>query len=355
VLECLADLRTQLRRRGSDLVVRRGDPVVQALRVARRAAAEQIVVAADVSPYARRRERRLSAACGSAGIGFQLAPGSTLVAPGELRPAGGGPAYQVFTPYYRAWRTTAWREPATAPRHWALPSGLDAGRIPAGPRAGLSPSVVSGGELAARRRLRRWLSTVDSYGEDLAADRTSRLSPYLRFGCLSAVELATRTLGASGPAAEAFVRQLCWRDFFYQVAAARPDLASTPLRAAATDQWRDDPEALAAWQDGRTGVPIVDAGMRQLRAEGWMHNRARLVVGDYLTKHLGLDWRAGAAWFERWLLDGDLPNNYGNWQWVSGVGNDSRPYRRFSPERQAARFDPDGAYVRRYADAPSSE
>jgi deoxyribodipyrimidine photo-lyase len=355
LLECLTDLRRQLRSRGSDLVVRRGDPVVQAMRVARRIGAQRLTVAADVSPYARRRERRLNIACARVGIGFELVPGSTVVAPGALRPAGGGPAYRMFTPFYRAWRAAAWRPPEPTHRPAALPGDLDPGRLPAGPRAGLSPDVAIGGETAARRQLRRWLSIVDSYDENLAADRTSRLSPYLRFGCVSAVEVVTRTLRTHSPAAEAFARQLCWRDFFYQVAAGRPDLAGVPLRANVADQWRDDPEALAAWQQGRTGVPIVDAGMRQLRAEGWMHNRARLVVGDYLTKHLGLDWRAGAAWFERWLLDGDLPNNYGNWQWVSGVGNDSRPSRRFNPERQAARFDPDGTYIGRYAHAADYE
>ena len=144
------------------------------------------------------------------------------------------------------------------------------------------------------------------------------------------------------------MRQLCWRDFYYQVALDFPRLSTDAYRKSGDLEWRDDPEALQHWQDGLTGVPVVDAGMRQLRAEGWMHNRARLITAAFLTKHLGVDWRHGVQWFFRWLLDGDVPNNSGNWQWVAGTGNDSRPYRRFNPIRQAQRFDPDGVYVRRY-------
>jgi deoxyribodipyrimidine photo-lyase len=177
--------------------------------------------------------------------------------------------------------------------------------------------------------------------DDLAADGTSRLSPYLHFGCVSPREVASRV------ADEAFIRQLCWRDFYHQVTAAYPRITTEPLRRVEED-WRDDPEALRRWQAGATGVPIVDAGMRQLAAEGFLHNRARLLVASYLTKQLGLDWRAGAAWFAEYLLDGDVPNNYGNWQWVAGTGNDTKPYRRFNPIRQAHRYDPDGTYVRRY-------
>jgi len=142
---------------------------------------------------------------------------------------------------------------------------------------------------------------------------------------------------------------LCWRDFYYQVANAFPDLATRAYRSGVIEPWRDAPDAFAAWAEGRTGVPIVDAGMRQLRAEGWMHNRARLVAASHLSKQLRIDWRLGYAEFSRWLLDGDLPNNAGNWQWVAGTGNDTRPYRRFSPQRQAERYDPAGAYVARYA------
>jgi deoxyribodipyrimidine photo-lyase len=132
------------------------------------------------------------------------------------------------------------------------------------------------------------------------------------------------------------------------VAYAFPKLSTEAYRTTNDTNWRDDADALRHWQDGRTGVPVVDAGMRQLRAEGWMHNRARLITAAFLTKHLGIDWRSGVQWFFRWLLDGDVPNNSGNWQWTAGTGNDTKPYRRFNPIRQAERFDPDGEYVRRY-------
>jgi deoxyribodipyrimidine photo-lyase len=157
----------------------------------------------------------------------------------------------------------------------------------------------------------------------------------------------TRALEHEGAAP--FVRQLCWRDFNHQLLAARPETATEDLRPRAAG-WREDEEGLEAWQHGRTGYPLVDAGMRQLMREGFMHNRARLVVGSFLTKHLGIDWRRGAKHFFEHLVDGDVANNTGNWQWVAGTGVDSRPNRRLSPFRQAERFDPQGIYVRRYVE-----
>jgi deoxyribodipyrimidine photo-lyase len=155
-----------------------------------------------------------------------------------------------------------------------------------------------------------------------------------------------RTFG-SDVGGEAFVRQLCWRDFYYQLFADRPELAHADMRQRG-DRWRDDERSLAAWKDGVVGYPLVDAGMRQLREEGFMHNRARLVSASFLTKHLYLDWRMGAAHFADLLVDGDIPNNCGNWQWVAGTGADTRPNRMFNPTRQAQRYDPTGAFVRRW-------
>ena len=143
------------------------------------------------------------------------------------------------------------------------------------------------------------------------------------------------------------MRQLCWRDFNHQLLAARPELAREDMRPRSA-AWRDDDDLFEAWREGRTGYPLVDAGMRQLMAEGFMHNRARLVAGSFLTKHLGIDWRRGAEHFFGQLVDGDVANNTGNWQWVAGTGADTRPNRRLSPSRQAERFDPDAVYVRRY-------
>ncbi|GIF24756.1 deoxyribodipyrimidine photo-lyase [Actinoplanes tereljensis] len=345
--QALADLRATLRERGGDLVVRQGEPVAEAIKLCGEVGATMLGVAADVSAYAKKRETRLTAECDRQRIALRFFPGVTVVDPGALRPGGGGPAYKVFTPYYRVWQSAKWRDEVAVPRTITLPDGIPAGRLPAMPK-GESPDAAEGGETEGKRRLSAWLQAIDGYGDghdDMPGDVTSRLSPYLRFGCLSPLAVADAARARNG---DPFVRQLCWRDFYYQVTQAFPQISGQAYRPNADDEWRADPEALKHWQDGLTGVPVVDAGMRQLRAEGWMHNRARLITAAFLTKHLGIDWRLGVRWFFRWLLDGDVPNNSGNWQWVAGTGNDSRPYRRFNPIRQAHRFDPEGVYVRRY-------
>ncbi|MBG6101646.1 deoxyribodipyrimidine photo-lyase [Micromonospora vinacea] len=344
--QALADLRAQLRDRGGDLVVRHGDPVAETIRLADEVGATAVALSADVSHYAVRRERRLRAECERHRLHLRLFPGLTVVEPGALRPGGGGDHYRVFSPYHRAWAANRWREELAAPHRIALPDRVSVGRLPALP-AGDSPDAATGGERIAQARLTDWLPDLPRYGDqhdDMAGDDTSRLSPYLRFGCVSPLAVANRAGDRSGP----FVRQLCWRDFYYQVTAAFPEISTTAYRRGATEQWRYDDDALAAWTEGRTGMPIVDAGMRQLRTQGWMHNRARLITASYLTKHLGQDWRSGVAVFFRWLLDGDVANNSGNWQWVAGTGNDTKPYRGFNPVRQAERYDPDGDYVRRW-------
>ncbi|MBM7087275.1 FAD-binding domain-containing protein, partial [Streptomyces sp. S12] len=217
-----------------------------------------------------------------------------------------------------------------------------------------SPGLAAGGETAGRDRFARWSRTrLDAYGEgqdDLAGDTTSRLSPYLHFGALSASELVQRARAGGGAAAEGFVRQLCWRDFHHQVLAARPEASVRDYRTR-NDRWRTEDDAagdIAAWREGRTGYPVVDAAMRQLRHEGWMHNRARLLTASFLTKTLYVDWRTGARHFLDWLVDGDVVNNQLNWQWVAGTGTDTRPHRVLNPVLQGRRHDPDGAYVRRW-------
>ncbi len=347
--QSLADVRDGLRGLGADLVVRRGDPVAETIKVATDVGAEGVAVAADISRYATRRERRLGAECERHRIALRPFPGLTVVDPGGVRP-GSGDHYRVFSPYYRAWESARWREQVQVPRRITLPAGVDAGELPE-PPAGESPQAAAGGEAVAREKLARWLTRIDGYDnshDDMPGDATSRLSPYLRFGCLSPLEVATAVRAHGGAGAAAYLRQLGWRDFYYQVAQVHPMLATNAYRSAGDAGWGYDTDALRAWQEGRTGVPIVDAGMRQMRAEGWMHNRARLITAAFLTKHLGLDWRDGVKEFFRWLLDGDVANNSGNWQWVAGTGNDTRPYRRFNPIRQAERFDPDGEYVRRF-------
>ena len=218
---------------------------------------------------------------------------------------------------------------------------------------------ASGGERAAARLLAQWAAgPVADYGssrDELALDETSRLSAHLHFGTLSAAQAARAVGRGDGP--ESFIRQLCWRDFYIQLLAAEPRIVVEDYRSRG-DRWADDPASLAAWTEGLTGYPIVDAGMRQLRLEGYMHNRARLIVGSFLTKHLYIDWRAGAAHFARLLADADVASNIGNWQWVAGTGTDTRPNRVLNPLRQAERLDPHGDYVRRYvtelADIPGA-
>jgi deoxyribodipyrimidine photo-lyase len=197
--------------------------------------------------------------------------------------------------------------------------------------------------------MRHWaaaqLAGYERRRDDLAADATSRLSAYLHFGCLSPLALAAEL--SARPGGAAFVRQLAWRDFFHQALAARPDAAWRDYRDR-RGHWRDDPEALAAWQQGQTGYPAVDAAMRQLAHEGFLPNRARMIAASFLTNDLCLDWRAGAAHFMRHLVDADVACNQLNWQWVAGTGTDTNRHRIFNPTRQGERFDPTGGYIRRW-------
>ena len=347
LLESLADLDGALRERGAALVVRRGDAVHEAMALAGATGAHAIHLSADVSAYARMRLARLE----RERIEVNAHPGVTIVPPGDVLPAGGD-HFRVFTPYWRRWSQHALRPVNGAPRRLMPPRGLPTGSLPRLrdlTRDAPSPDRPPGGEGAARRRLTAWTRRgLERYGElhdDLAADATSRLSPYLRFGCVSPREVLERVHDRRG--ADPFVRQLCWRDFHHQVTAANPDMPRADYRDRGR-RWRTDPDDLAAWKAGRTGIPLVDAGMRQLAREGWMHNRARLVTASFLTRNLGIDWRAGARHFWDLLVDGEIANNAGNWQWVAGTGNDTRPNRVLNPARQARRFDPSGDYVRRY-------
>jgi deoxyribodipyrimidine photo-lyase len=343
--ESLADLRASLRERGADLVLRRGDPAAEVIRLAAEVHATAVYLADDVSHYAAARRRRLERECARHRIELTLTPGLTVVPPAGLSSAGGG-HYRVFTPYWRAWRAAAWRQHCPVPRAIAMPAIEEIGRLPAQEAA--SPGLAPGGETAGRQRFISWrqrlLAGYDENHDDLAGDATSRLSAYLRFGCVSPLEVAIGALDR--PGGEEFCRQLAWRDFFYQVTAGFPDIARKNYRPGAA--WHDDARALNAWRAGRTGIPIVDAGMRQLAAEGFMHNRARMITASFLTRNLGIDWRHGYAHFDSLLADGDVANNAGNWQWVAGTGHNTRPNRVMNPLRQARRFDRSGEYVRRY-------
>ncbi|MGH3311321.1 MAG: cryptochrome/photolyase family protein [Streptomyces sp.] len=352
---CLADLDTSLRRRGGRLVVRTGPVVREVCAVAAECGASEVHMAAGVTGYAQRREEGLHDGLGERGVALRVHDAViTAVAPGAVTPAGSD-HYAVFTPYFRRWSRERMRETSPAPRTVRVPDAVHSEPLPSrGGLSGIAPELPAGGETPGRERFSRWaredLSGYEDSHDDLAADATSRLSPYLHFGALSPVELVQRARAHGGPGADAFVRQLCWRDFHHQVLAAHPEASVQDYRTR-HDRWRAEDEAaedVAAWREGRTGYPVVDAAMRQLRHEGWMHNRARLLVASFLTKTLYVDWRIGARHFLDLLVDGDIVNNQLNWQWVAGTGTDTRPHRVLNPVVQGKRFDPRGAYVRRW-------
>ncbi|MGX2998354.1 cryptochrome/photolyase family protein [Streptomyces sp. JNUCC 64] len=353
--DCLRDLDAGLRERGGRLVVRSGDPVDVVRAVMAESGAREVHLAAGASGYAARRERRLAAAVGEAGGRLTAHDAvTTVLAPGAVTPQGSD-HYAVFTPYLRRWSAESPRTPLAAPRRVPVPGGVGSEPLPERSRvAGTSPGLARGGETEGRARAGRWLrrrlDTYEDGHDDLAGDVTSRLSPHLHFGTLSAAGLVHRARAAGGPGADAFVRQLCWRDFHHQVLAARPDASTADYRPR-HDRWRTGAAAdrdADAWREGRTGYPVVDAAMRQLRYEGWTHNRGRLLAASFLTKTLYLDWRIGARHFLDLLVDGDVANNQLNWQWAAGTGTDTRPNRVLNPVRQGRRYDPDGDYVRRW-------
>jgi deoxyribodipyrimidine photo-lyase len=350
LLDSVVDLDRALRSLGARLVVRRGRWVDEVIRTAAEVGAGAVHLSADYSKYAQDRECALARACRAARIQLDLHSGTAVVPPGAVTPAAAD-HYRVFTPYYRRWIAAPRRAVAAAPPRIALPPGVEFGSVPTlddivqGVRA---PGVARGGRSEARRRLDEWMGQVGEYDarhDDLGADATSHLSADLHFGCLSPLEVVEAC--SALPGAAGFIRQLCWRDFFVQLLAARPDAAWSDYRSRG-NEWRDDPDALDAWREGRTGYPVVDAAMRQLTREGFVHNRARMIAASFLTKDLSVDWRHGARHFLDHLVDGDIANNNLNWQWVAGTGTDSNPYRVFNPTTQGKRFDPDGEYVRRY-------
>lgn len=351
----LAALDASLRELGSRLIVRSGraEDVVPA--VARAASAAAVLVSRDVTPWGRRRDRAVAAALQADGRTLHARRGLLLAEPEEM--AGrSGTGHTVFSPF--------WRALAAADRRALLPRPDPLPPLPAGfadPASGEPLPVVphpgvtappEPGEPAARARLDAWISEgLGAYAErrnELAGRPTSHLGQDLHLGLLSPLEIEARCAGPGG--AEAFRRQIGWRDFYHHLLWWRPELARSSFQPRFDRALRPesaDPEAAAAWRAGRTGVPVVDAGMRQLAATGWLPNRARLIVASFLTRHLLLDWRIGEDHFMRTLIDGDVANNVGGWQWTAGVGTDAQPwFRIFNPVLQGERFDPDGTWVR---------
>ncbi len=336
--ESLRDLDQSLRERGGALFVRRGDWVEEVLRVAKQGDATTIHVARDISGYAQARLARLQSA---APMDVTTHDSITVVPPAAF-----GKPFVVFAPYYNRWLDASWRGLAPLPRRMSLPEDVEIGALP----RGASPGTWQGGERAGLARLKAWtargLRGYAARRDDPGADETSRLSPYLHFGCVSALEVASRLWDRTG--STELLRQLCWRDFYAQLLSWRPAVAHDDLRPGTAPVWRDAPGDFEAWKAGRTGFPFVDAGMRQLHAEGWMHNRVRMVVASFLTRDLRIDWREGARHFMDLLVDGDVANNQLNWQWVAGTGTDANPHRVLNPTLQGRDHDPGGVYVRRW-------
>ncbi|HET9094187.1 MAG TPA: deoxyribodipyrimidine photo-lyase [Solirubrobacteraceae bacterium] len=351
---CLAELDRDLRARGSRLVILTGRPETELPRLARQVAADEVYASADVSPFARRRDRAAEQALQSLGVRLRLRPGCFVVDDPAPILSGAGTPYTVFTPFHRRWLAEPRRGVLAAPGELpGVAPDLSSDRLPAFGELPPEPAAPPG-EAAARERMLAFTATgAAAYGhahDALAEAGTSRLSAYLHFGCVSARELESRLPENDG--AEQARRQLCWRDFYAHVLRHHPGNVEAEQQASLRRRirWSRSQTAFDAWCAGRTGYPLVDAGMRELALTGYMHNRARLVVGSFLVKDMGIDWRWGERWFMRSLLDGDEANNNGNWQWIASVGVDPQPpsRRMFNPTLQMERFDPDGAYVRRY-------
>jgi len=362
----LAALDASLRRLGSRLVLRRGDPAKALRALAADTGAAAVFWNRRHEPAIAAGDARVAAALAAAGVEARtFADAGCLFEPGSVLNSSGRP-FQVFTPFWR--RCAGLRVPAplpaprgaiSAPVKWPPSESLGAlGLLPAGDWAGGFHSVWEPGEAGAHRRLDRFRKTaVDRYPQDRDrpdVDGVSRLSPHLHFGEISPrvvwEALDSRRSMSPGIGAGAYLRQIVWREFAIHLLHHFPNTPEEPLHAEfRAFPWARRPGALRAWQQGRTGCPIVDAGMRELWRTGWMHNRARMIAGSFLAKDLRLPWQEGARWFWDTLVDADLANNTLGWQWTAGCGADAAPFFRiFNPVAQGRRFDPDGAYVRRW-------
>jgi deoxyribodipyrimidine photo-lyase len=345
---CLRELDASL---GGRLLVVRGTPAELLPRIVAAAGARTVHVAADFAPYGAQRDRAVEDGLAALGVRLVRTGSPYAVAPGRVTTGAGRP-FRVFTPFRRAWHTHGWRLPAASDADtvdWLDPAtiGVDRADIPAALE--LTATLPEPGERAA---LRRWRGYSATGLADYSRDRnrpdvvgTSGMSPYLRFGCIH-----PRTMLADDPP-DLFRSELAWREFYADVLHQRPDSArhnyDPAFDALPTATHADAGELFAAWQEGRTGYPIVDAGMRQLRTTAWMHNRVRMITASFLVKDLHLPWQWGARHFMRLLVDGDLASNQHGWQWVAGSGTDAAPYFRvLNPTLQGEKFDPDGDYVR---------
>jgi len=358
LLESLVELEETLRSLGSKLLVVSGKSVDVLPRLFSAWQADRVVAQRWVEPFARERDRQINEALGGK---LELGEGETLHPPGAVRTLAGRP-YAVFSHFARAFRKTASiQQPLAAPKTVPpLPAGLRhrPASIPTLQSLGIehNPSVVAGGARAGKARLRAF---VRAAGAAYAAQRdrmdlpgTSRLSADLKFGTVSARQVWTAVEASLGDteSGEAFLNEIVWREFSHSTLWDRPEVLDVPFRPGFVGfPWADNPDGWQAWVRGKTGYPIVDASARQLLAEGFVHNRARMISASFLTKHLLIDYRRGEAHFMKYLVDGDWAQNNAGWQWSAGCGCDAQPYFRvFNPVTQGKKFDPDGDYVRRW-------
>ena len=357
LFRCLRELDAALDGR---LKVIHGDPVKVLPRVAASVGATTVHVSADFGPYGSRRDLAVERALGDVALVRSGSP--YAVAPGRVVKGDGDP-FKVFTPFRRAWVEHGWRAPAdtsAATVRWTDPGDTDGGprrvKIPGDVALG-GTELPAAGEVAAKARWAEFLDAdVTGYDEQRNRpdhDATSRMSPYLKYGCVHPRTLLADLAGRTGAGAFTFTTELAWRDFYADVLHRRPDTARQHYDKRFDKLHYDDGaaarHAFEAWATGRTGFPIVDAGMRQLLAQGWVHNRVRMIVASFLTKDLHLSWTWGARHFMRHLVDGDLSSNQHGWQWTAGSGTDASPYFRvFNPTTQGQKFDPQGDYVRRW-------
>ncbi len=368
--ESLRELASDLAAKGSRLLFRKG-PAGEALAsLARETDADAVYSHLDHEPHGAELAREAEAALAAQGTKLRLLSDLHLVPPGSLRTEAGRP-FTVYTPFARRWREADKALPVPAPPRVATPPAVLDPRFPsipmsrpAGFRVEGAPANPQGGEREGRKLWEAFrVRALSRYAEarDLPGiEGTSRLSPHLRFGTVGIRRLLAEARSAwketdveGRKSIDVFVGELAWREFYASILAAFPRVLTESFRPEferfpwITGELAD--ARFAAWRDGRTGYPIVDAGMRQLAHEGWMHNRVRMVVASFLTKHLLVDWRRGEAHFRANLVDGDPASNNGGWQWSAGCGTDAQPFFRiFNPVLQGERFDPDGAYVKRW-------
>lgn len=346
---CLASLDADI---GGHLVVRSGDPAEVLVDIARETAADAVYATDDFGPYGRRRDDLVGQTLAGQGFAVHYRDSPYAVPPNSVV-TGGGTPFKVFTPFFRAWKGHGWSDPLERVEvEWVAEVASEPIHTGVAPTAAELPAP---GETAAWERAETFLEgpvyDYDDARNDPSVDGTSRLSPYLKWGVLHPRQLLAQ-LGPD-PSEDVFRSEICWREFYAEVLFQRPDSArsayATKMRDMEVDSGDLADERFGAWCRGETGYPIVDAGMRQLLAEGWMHNRVRMIVASFLVKDLHIDWTRGARFFMEHLVDGDLASNQHGWQWVAGTGTDASPYFRiFNPISQSRKFDPGGVYLRRW-------